>query len=278
MDKNLVQKLDELRTLVMKPSPLDSQSIQSLIIQLKIACTTLPGLDPSTPFTSNSTPEFLFVRELYELIVISSVKLHDFITFERHVSYLKSLYFDYSSHLESSSNTHLILSLNLMNLLSQNRIAEFHTELEFLVKSIGNLDSFPMYQFPLELEQFLMDGSYQRILKCIKEQNMELFDPFCTILVETVRDEIATCIEKAYDVVSISYVKSVLFYDDPDDVNLMHFCKDREWTFDQNTVHFNASKRHHNDHNQMILFDEIIPTVQMMKRTICYATELERIV
>lgn len=55
-----------------------------------------------------------------------------------------------------------LLGLNLLFLLSQNRVAEFHIELELLPidKILNNV----YIQHPVSLEQYIMEGSYNKVL------------------------------------------------------------------------------------------------------------------
>lgn len=57
-----------------------------------------------------------------------------------------------------------ILGMNLLKLLSQNRIAEFHTELELFVhpevfKVLNNV----YIKKAVEIEQFLTEGRYNKV-------------------------------------------------------------------------------------------------------------------
>lgn len=52
--------------------------------------------------------------------------------FERYMAQLQTYYHDYQSKLPESPFQFQLLGLNLLCLLSQNRVAEFHTELERL--------------------------------------------------------------------------------------------------------------------------------------------------
>ena len=52
--------------------------------------------------------------------------------FERHYALVKSCYADYASVLKASENQHQLQGLNLLCMLAQSTIAEFHTELELI--------------------------------------------------------------------------------------------------------------------------------------------------
>lgn len=67
----------------------------------------------------------------------------------------------FRDHLPESAFMYQLLGLNLLFLLSQNRVAEFHTELERLSVDVIRVD--PYVRHPLALEQYLMEGSYNKI-------------------------------------------------------------------------------------------------------------------
>lgn len=73
---------------------------------------------------------------------------------------LKPFYMDYASELPSSPNRSAVQGLNLLFLLVENRLAEFHSELELM----GDGErSEPCVVFPVRLEQYLMVGSYDQV-------------------------------------------------------------------------------------------------------------------
>ncbi len=78
-----------------------------------------------------------------------------------------------------------LLGLNLLCLLSQNRVAEFHTELERLPhKEILN----NVYlKHPVNLEQYIMEGSYNKVILAKGNVPAESFKFFMEILLDTVR-------------------------------------------------------------------------------------------
>ena len=65
-----------------------------------------------------------------------------------------------SARLPVSERHWLLVGLNLLRLLSQNRIAEFHTELERLPPA--SLDN-AFVKHPIHVEQWLMEGAYNQV-------------------------------------------------------------------------------------------------------------------
>lgn len=62
-----------------------------------------------------------------------------------------------------SENMYKLLGLNLLYLLSVNRVSEFHTELELLQAEIIHSNK---YICPiLALEQYIMEGRYNKIFQ-----------------------------------------------------------------------------------------------------------------
>lgn len=79
-------------------------------------------------------------REILEIGAIHSIRTSDTPSFERYLSLLDSSYYQQNSpmanKLEPSKNQAAVTGLNLLRLLSLNRIAEFHTVLETLDQRI----------------------------------------------------------------------------------------------------------------------------------------------
>ena len=91
-----------------------------------------------------------------------SIKAMDIPAFERHVAQLKIYYSDCAAILPESQRQFPILGLNLLRLLAQNRIAEFHTELELIPTELQHANIYIKY--PAQLEQHIMEGSYNKVL------------------------------------------------------------------------------------------------------------------
>ena len=87
-----------------------------------------------------------------------------------------------------------MLGLNLLCLLAQNRVAEFHTELERL--PANEIDNNVYIRHPVSLEQNIMEGSYNKDLLAKGNVPAESYNFFLDILMDTVRNEIASCLDK----------------------------------------------------------------------------------
>ncbi|KAJ1557175.1 hypothetical protein HK096_008702, partial [Nowakowskiella sp. JEL0078] len=100
------------------------------------------------------------IGEILETGAQWSTKANDIPAFERYISQLKTYYSDYGSIQPPSPFLYPLLGLNLLCLLSQNRIAEFHTELELIQPDEPN-NKFVSH--PIIIEQCLMEGSYNKV-------------------------------------------------------------------------------------------------------------------
>ena len=102
----------------------------ALLAQLKVGMLSFSSLPPATPATPTAAQqqELALARDILEHGALLSIRLMDIPLFERHVAQLKVYYTDCAGVLPASQRQHPILGLNLLRLLAQNRIAEFHTE------------------------------------------------------------------------------------------------------------------------------------------------------
>ncbi|KAK8476153.1 hypothetical protein V6N13_020197 [Hibiscus sabdariffa] len=245
----------------------DFDTCTDLLSQLKVLLTKFRSLPPLFENTPNAVNELLLAREIYEHAVVLSVKIEDQDAFERDFFQLKPYYTDAGSRLPPSQQEYLILGLNLLRLLVQNRIAEFHTELELL--SASALDN-PCIKHAVELEQSFMEGAYNRVLSARQTAPHETYVYFMDLLAKTVRDEIAGCSEKAYDYLSINDARQMLLFSS--DQELLEYVKEEhpEWEVKNGSVFFQKAK-------ESTPCKEI-PSLQLINQTLSYARELERIV
>jgi len=239
----------------------DLDSCLQLLAKLKVAMLSFSSLPPAPP---TKPEELLLAREVLEYGALISIKAVDIPAFERHVAQLKTYYNDCSLQPESQRRFP-ILGLNLLRLLAQNRIAEFHTELELLPSELQTSNLY--IKFPAQLEQHIMEGSYNRVLSAKQEglyaqEGMYFMDQ----LVNTVREEIAECSEKAYSSISSVDLQNLLMLGSSDE--LADFAQERGWTIQAGTVTFGGADEK----------PQQLPSTQLIQETLAYAKELERII
>ncbi|XP_073001962.1 26S proteasome non-ATPase regulatory subunit 8 homolog A-like [Typha latifolia] len=245
----------------------DFDTCSNLLSQLKVLLTEFPSLPPSFQHTTNTVEELTIARDVYEHAVVLSVKTEDQEAFERDFFQLKPYYTDTCGILPPSPQEYPILGLNLLRLLVQNRIAEFHTELELLPP--GALEN-PCIKHAVELEQSFMEGAYNRVLIARRTVPHETYVYFMDLLAKTVRDEIAGCSEKAYGYLSINDAKKILMFSSDQEIFEYINQEHPEWEIKDGSVIFQRAKE-----SQPC---KEIPSLQLINQTLSYARELERIV
>lgn len=224
----------------------------TLLSRGKRALLQLNALIPSP-----TTPPQLFslAREVLELGAITSIRQGDAPSFTRYYQQLQPSY-DVERHLASgqggsdaqtrvdlkTSQRSKITGLYLLLLLSMGNNTDFHTVLEGLVEEASlqgrNVEDDPYIKYPVELERSLMEGSYDKVWRETKSERVpaEDFGLFSSVLVGTIRREIADCSEKAYPSLPISNTKNLLFLDSEGAV--IEFAKERNWTLKDGRVYF----------------------------------------
>lgn len=213
-----------------------------------------------------SQQELVIARDVLEIGTEYSVAVHDIQAFERYMSQLKCYYYDYKNQIPESQNKYKLLGLNLLFLLSQNRVAEFHTELELLPCDIIKSNKF--IQHPLALEQCLMEGRYNKLFMAKGNSPAECYNFFIDILLDTVRNEIGACLEKAYERISVHEAAKRLNLPSKDAVQ--KFGQKRNWNLGPDGFYHFSSETPKTK--------EPIPSAELAEMAISYARELEMIV
>ncbi|WOK93386.1 26S proteasome non-ATPase regulatory subunit [Canna indica] len=266
MDPQLVevtQLFERFKAAIMRN---DLDTCTNLLSQLKVRLTKFPSLPPSFQETPNAVQELTIARDIYEHAVVFSVKTEDQDAFERDFFQLKPYYTDTSGIIPPSAQEYPILGLNLLRLLVQNRIAEFHTELELLPQSA--LEN-PCIKHAVELEQSFMEGAYNRVLSARQTVPHDTYVYFMDLLAKTVRDEIAGCSEKAYDYLTVNDAKKILMFSSQQQLSEYISEEHPEWEIKNDCVFFQKAKE-----SQPC---KEIPALQLINQTLSYARELERI-
>lgn len=232
--------------------------------KLKVALTGLSFL----PFGHKSTlQEYVLARDALEIGAQLSVMQKDIPAFERYMSQLKCYYLDHTKQEQESPYKQQLLGLNLLCLLSQNRVAEFHTELERL--STADVLNNVYIKHPIAMEQYLMEGNYNKLFLARGNVPAESYNFFIDILLDTIRDEIANCMEKSYSQISHREALRMLYFEKLTDLEV--YANKRKWNLEKSgSFHFNAGMES----------DEIVPlpSTDLATQVINYARELEMII
>lgn len=205
-------------------------------------------------------------RDVYEIDALYVVLQSDLKAFSEAISIVMNFYDCYSSK-EESPNKYLMIGLNLMFLLATNQHAHFHMLLERIDQNV--LQNNPYITTPVKLEQSLMEGVYNKVVLTEKNIPSPYYALFIRISMDTVRNEIASCIECSFKKVSQRDAVQLLLFNNVSE--LIPFAKQRGWKTSGNTYFFAqafsdpAPKEH-------------LDTKRIAKQTIFYAKQLEMIV
>jgi 26S proteasome regulatory subunit N12 len=244
----------------------DFDKASSALSKLKIHMTQLSSLPPcGQPASDAAQQECMLGRQTLEHAALLSVKMADMVAFECHVAQLKPYYTDAGSSGESAMR-YPILAMNLLHLLVDNRLAEFHSELE-LIPDDGRSNE--AITFVVQLEQYLMEGSYSKVMNA-KASCPQQFTYFMEGLVNRIRDAVAECSEVAYKKLSLSEAKRLLDFNS--DQEVLDYIDDAEksWTVKDGTVFFQDIEKS--------IGSQDIPSMRLITESLQYCVELERIV
>lgn len=233
------------------------------------------GVDPAT-----LKQDLIIARDVLEIGALHSVSAKDAVSFERFLALLKCYYFDYTKdELPESAYKYQLLGLNLLRLLAQNRVAEFHTELELLPEKELRNNIYILH--PVTLEQWLMEGRYNKVVLSRGTVPAESYTFFMDELIKTIRTEIASCIETSYDSITITEAARLLFLNNPKEVQEFASnhgkiqpvgIKDVKWSFQGNQLVFVTPGKEID--RKLVKMN----TKSLATQVIDYARELEMIV
>ncbi|TFY72749.1 hypothetical protein EVG20_g280 [Dentipellis fragilis] len=245
--------------------PSDLNKCGKLLAQLKVALIETGLIFPQG---DHKLEDLVAARDILEIGAFWSIRTKDVPSFDRYFSQLQTFYNDFSSVLPPSKREYPLRGLNLIRLLIQNRIADFHTTLESLPLPADELALNPYIRHPVNLEQWLMEGSYSKVWNAREEAPAEEYKFFVDSLIGTIRNEIASCEETAYESLPLKDAATLLFFKSQSE--LLEFAKQRGWQVNltAGTVTFA-----HKGEEKME-----IPKEKLIANDLHYARELEQIV
>ncbi|OJJ99308.1 hypothetical protein ASPACDRAFT_52709 [Aspergillus aculeatus ATCC 16872] len=275
------QMATDLRTLITQlHSSLNAHNLEKASSILTQAKRTL--LQQNALIPTPTTPRELLplAREILELGALAAIRQTDAPGFTRYYQQLQPFYDLERESRESSSSSQRskITGLYLLLLLSMGDSTSFHTVLEGLVEEASlqgrSVEDDPFIKYPVELERNLMEGSYDKVWRETNSERVpgEDFGLFSSVLVGTIRSEIADCSEKAYPSLPISNAKNLLFMDSEGAV--IEFAQQRGWVLRDGRIYFpvepEAAARSEKD--------ILVASGTIIENAIGYARELETIV
>jgi 26S proteasome regulatory subunit N12 len=147
-----------------------------LLSKAKIALLQLKAV---TPTPSTPTSHLVLAREIYESGALFSIRAKKADAFTRYVSQLQPFY-ELADELGSGTssnedNRNKVTGLYLLLLLTQGRYSEFHSELETLstrARGSEEIERDRYLGYPIKLERWLMEGSYDRVWKAMKSREV----------------------------------------------------------------------------------------------------------
>lgn len=92
------------------------------------------------------------------------------------------------------------MGLYLLYLLSFNKISEYHTEIELIpITELSNV----FIKVPMSLEQYFVEGSYNKILSSKHNVPHPAYQFFIDKFTDAIRFEVARSAERAYESIAI---------------------------------------------------------------------------
>ena len=156
-------------------------NLPPLLIRAKLLLSSSNVLTP-TPQTDSSQIELS--RSIFEIGAYTSIRLKDKSSFVNYVGYLQNFY---SLGLGGAHESELT-GLNLLRLLAENKIAEFHTQLEIIDANNVTVASSEPVKFARGLEEWVMEGAYNRVWKAGEGKGVSVYQKFfLDVLMDTIR-------------------------------------------------------------------------------------------
>ncbi|CAI5443445.1 unnamed protein product [Caenorhabditis angaria] len=236
--------------------PKDIQAIQKAVNDLSAALATDGSLNEAQAAGAS--------KDLYEITALLAILKNDLEEFDDAINQVHTFY---TMIPELNSNQFLMTGLHLMFLLARNRLSDFHMLLEQVPQK--DQTSNPYISTPVKIEQSLMEGAYNKVVLTEKNIPSPFYLVFVRIMLDTVRNEIASSIEKSFKVLSAKDAAVMLLFDN--EQQLIAFTNARKWKLDGKSFLFESVE---------VAQDKplILDTKRITNQTLFYAKQLEQIV
>eukprot|EP00484_Ammonia_sp_Unknown_P023899 CAMPEP_0197037526 /NCGR_PEP_ID=MMETSP1384-20130603/14714_1 /TAXON_ID=29189 /ORGANISM="Ammonia sp." /LENGTH=254 /DNA_ID=CAMNT_0042467839 /DNA_START=49 /DNA_END=813 /DNA_ORIENTATION=+ len=187
----------------------------------------------------NTAQDLQAAMEGLEIGAQIAINTRDLQMFDRVITQLKQYYLMENIGKLSKQRQHL-MGLYLMYLLTENRLGDFHVEIELL--SFADLDS-EFIKFPMEIEQSMMEGSYQKIIDAKSKPPNKTYTILLNKLSETVRSEISKSLQAVHSKMPLKDALGMLSLNDVDTLKQHIKSNDLNWSIDGQTLHFTPQEQ-----------------------------------
>uniref|UniRef100_A0A8R1DMQ8 26S proteasome non-ATPase regulatory subunit 8 n=1 Tax=Caenorhabditis japonica TaxID=281687 RepID=A0A8R1DMQ8_CAEJA len=202
-------------------------------------------------------------KDVYEISVLLAIVKNDFDSFDDYINQVNTYY---TMVPQNSENKHLMTGLQLMFLLAFNRLSDFHMLLEQVPQREQTSNAY--ISTPVRIEQSLMEGAYNKVVLTEKNIPSPFYSVFIRIMLDTIRREIASSIEKSFKSLTAKDATVMLLFDN--DQKMLKYAQDRKWRLDGNRFVFEVEAAQDKPVN--------LDTVRIATQTLFYAKQLEQIV
>ncbi|KAJ7868912.1 hypothetical protein B0H14DRAFT_3440940 [Mycena olivaceomarginata] len=170
------------------------------------------------PHEHLETDDLVVTRHILEMGSFWSIRTQEVSAFDRYFSQLQTFYNDFTT-------STLIRGLQLIRLLTQNLIADFHTALEGLQATA--LES-PYITHVINLERWLMEGNYGPPAPKCRPLSIATLSTFSWVRFG--QNEISSCQETAYYSLTVKAAAALMFF--PSQSEFLVFAQERQWDLD----------------------------------------------
>lgn len=249
-----------------------------LLTPLKIQLIEHNLLVPSIQ-TSINPNDLKITRQVLEIGALVSINLLKMQEFSNCITLLKPFY-ESSTLNDEASQKNKLLSLYLLLLLTQDDLALFHIELEKFQNYNMNVDDLENDEFlsiPIKFEKWIIDGDFNKIHETLVSKHKfpcKEFNIFEDELLNSMRLNIANNLETVYRQLPIENLRILLFLKEISQVH--EFVENFNWKLVNGVVYFEKQNKTVLDETNQI--DEINDEKSIIRNSLIYATEMERII
>lgn len=257
----------------------DYESCHKLLTPIKIQLIEHNLLVPSNHSTVNPN-DLIITRSILEIGALVAINLSRMNEFSNYIIQLKPFY-ELENLPNEGNQKNKLLSLYLLLLLTQGDLAMFHIELENFQNYQLNVDDLENDEFlsiPIKFEKYIIDGDFNKVYETLSSKHKfpcKEFNLFEDDLLNSIRLNIATDLEKVYKELPLENLKLLLFLKEIQETN--EFIQTFGWSLSNNgIVDFRKKEKLLGDEASII--EEINDEKTIIKNSLIYATEMESII